>query len=77
MHAAGTFPAEALAAELKNLNEERKDMTQAGMEQAFEQVDTELSQDDVLVVYLPDCHESLAELSPEECARPTINLHLC
>ena len=52
--------AEALATELKNLNEERKDMTQAGMEQAFEQVDTELSEDDVLVVYLPDCHESLA-----------------
>ena len=56
----GHSRAEALAAELKNLNEERKDMTQAGMEQAFEQVDTELSQDDVLVVYLPDCHESLA-----------------
>ena len=52
--------AEALATELKNLNEERKDMTQAGMEQAFEQVDTKLFEDDVLVVYLPDCHESLA-----------------
>ncbi len=51
---------EEMAAELKRLNEERKDMTQAGMEQAFEQVDTELSNDDVLVVYLPDCHESLA-----------------
>ena len=49
-----------MAAELKNLNEERKDMTQAGMEQAFAQVDAELSEDDVLVVYLPDCHESLA-----------------
>ena len=35
-------------------------MTQAGMEQAFEQVDAELADDDVLVVYLPDCHESLA-----------------
>ena len=46
--------------ELKLLNEERKDMTQAGMEQAFEQVDAELADDDVLVVYLPDCHESLA-----------------
>ena len=52
--------AEEMAAELKLLNEERKDMTQAGMEQAFEQVDAELSDDDVLVVYLPDCHESLA-----------------
>ncbi len=35
-------------------------MTQSGMEQAFEQVDAELADDDVLVVYLPDCHESLA-----------------
>ena len=52
--------AEEMAAELKLLNEERKDMTQAGMEQAFAQVDTELADDDVLVVYLPDCHESLA-----------------
>ena len=52
--------AEEMAAELKLLNEERKDMTQAGMEQAFEQVDMELADDDVLVVYLPDCHESLA-----------------
>ena len=52
--------AEEMATELKFLNEERKDMTQAGMEQAFEQVDAELADDDVLVVYLPDCHESLA-----------------
>ena len=52
--------AEEMAVELKLLNEERKDMTQAGMEQAFEQVDAELADDDVLVVYLPDCHESLA-----------------
>lgn len=49
-----------MAAELKNLNEERKNMTQTGMEQAFARVDEELSEDDVLVVYLPDCHESLA-----------------
>lgn len=52
--------AKEMAAELKLLNEERKDMTQSGMEQAFEQVDAELADDDVLVVYLPDCHESLA-----------------
>ena len=52
--------AEEMAAELKLLNEERKDMTQAGMEQAFEQVDAELADDDVLVIYLPDCHESIA-----------------
>lgn len=47
--------AKEMAAELKLLNEERKDMTQSGMEQAFEQVDAELADDDVLVVYLPDC----------------------
>ncbi len=56
----GSARAEELAAQLKRLNEERKDMTQAGMEQAFAQVDETLSGDDVLVVYLPDCHESLA-----------------
>lgn len=49
-----------LAAELKELNEERKKMTQDGMEQAFAQVEEALAADDVLVVYLPDCHESLA-----------------
>lgn len=56
----GSVRAEELAVQLKLLNEERKDMTQVGMEQAFEQVDEKLANDDVLVVYLPDCHESLA-----------------
>ena len=68
--------AEEMAAELKLLNEERKDMTQAGMEQAFEQVDVELADDDVLVVYLPGCHESLAGIIAgrlrERYYRPTI-----
>lgn len=56
----GSARADELAAQLKLLNEERKDMTQVGTEQALRQVDEKLSEDDVLVVYLPDCHESLA-----------------
>lgn len=50
-----------LALELKDLNEERKDMTMAGLEQAIERIETStLLEDKILVVYLPDCHESLA-----------------
>lgn len=51
-----------LAAELKNLNESRKEMTEAGVRQAVKILEgTEPSlQDKVLVIYLPDCHESLA-----------------
>ena len=49
-----------MAQELKELNDQRKDMTQAGIDDAAAMVD-ELYQDDkVLVVFLPDCHESLA-----------------
>lgn len=52
--------ADALAVELKLLNDQRKDMTQEGIDQAAAIVD-ELYQDNkVLVVFLPDCHESLA-----------------
>lgn len=50
-----------LALELKDLNEERKDMTMAGLEQAMQRIETSsLFEDKILVVYLPDCHESLA-----------------
>lgn len=50
-----------LAKDLKELNDSRKDMTAKGVEQAVEQVEnTELAGDRVLVIYLPDCHESLA-----------------
>ena len=49
-----------LAAELKELNDKRKSMTKDGVEEALEIVEEELSKDMVLVVYLPDCHESLA-----------------
>ena len=52
--------ADRMAEELKTLNDQRKDMTQEGIDQAAAMVD-ELYQDDkVLVVFLPDCHESLA-----------------
>lgn len=50
-----------IARELKELNDIRKDMTQKGVDQAKELIDTsKLGRDKVLVVYLPDCHESIA-----------------
>ncbi|MEE1442800.1 MAG: single-stranded-DNA-specific exonuclease RecJ [Blautia sp.] len=53
--------ASILAQDLKALNDSRKDMTAKGVEQAVEMVEnTELIKDRVLVIYLPDCHESLA-----------------
>lgn len=52
--------AQDMAAELKALNEERKDMTQEGVEEALRQVKEQYANDSVLVVFLPDCHESLA-----------------
>ncbi len=52
--------ADALAQELKLLNDQRKDMTAQGLEQAVQQVEEHFQNDKVLVVYLPDCHESLA-----------------
>ena len=56
-----TKEASVLADDLKDLNDSRKDMTVKGVEQAVEIIEnTELKDDRVLVVYLPDCHESLA-----------------
>ena len=53
--------ADVLAGDLKALNDSRKDMTAQAVEQAFIQVEnTELKEQDVLVIYMPDCHESLA-----------------
>lgn len=50
-----------LAVELKHLNDVRKEWTVKGTEQAIELVETSSLKDDiVLVVYLKDCHESLA-----------------
>lgn len=50
------------ASELKSINEERKNMTVTYTEKAVQQVEesTELKKHSVLVVYLKDCHESLA-----------------
>ena len=49
------------AAELKGLNDERKALTEEGVEDAVEKIEEgPLKKDRVLVVYLPDCHESLA-----------------
>lgn len=49
------------AARLKELNDERKELTRKGVEAAIAQVEaTTLMEDRVLVIYLPDTHESLA-----------------
>ena len=56
-----TKEASVLAEDLKELNDSRKDMTVKGVERAVEIIEnTELKNDRVLVVYLPECHESLA-----------------
>ncbi len=52
--------AEHLAAELKQLNDKRKEMTKEEVEKAAAQVEEQLRSDKVLVIFLPDCHESLA-----------------
>jgi len=50
-----------IAGDLKNLNDSRKQMTEDGVEQAVAIVEgTQIGKDRVLVIYLPDCHESLA-----------------
>lgn len=50
-----------IAGELKALNDSRREMTLFGTEQAMEQIEnTSIKEDKVLVVFLPDCHESLA-----------------
>ena len=52
--------ADRMAVELKDLNDQRKDMTKSGTDEAVKLVEEHFSGDKVLVVYLPDCHESLA-----------------
>lgn len=50
-----------LAGDLKALNDSRKALTVKGTEEAVRQIEgTALKEDRVLVVYLPECHESLA-----------------
>lgn len=53
--------ANEIAQDLKSLNDERKDMTVESVEEAKLQVETtSIKEDKVLVVYLPECHESIA-----------------
>ncbi len=53
--------ADILAGDLKALNDNRKDMTAMAVDQAIELIEmSEIKKDSVLVIYLPECHESLA-----------------
>lgn len=50
-----------IAEELKQINEERKRLTEEGLEQAIEQIEgADWREKAVYVVYLPSCHESIA-----------------
>ncbi|MCD8068100.1 MAG: single-stranded-DNA-specific exonuclease RecJ [Lachnospiraceae bacterium] len=67
------------AHKLKELNEQRKEMTRLGTEQAIRELKAASPSgvlDKVLVWYLPDCHESVAGIIAgrvrESCHRPTI-----
>ena len=48
------------AAQMRDLNVERQELTKQGMEEAFKIIDAEMQNDKVLVVYLPEVHESIA-----------------
>ena len=68
-----------LAADLKELNDSRKEMTEEGVEEAVRQIESSSWKDDqVLVVYLPKCHESIAGIIAgrikERYYRPTFVL---
>lgn len=52
--------ADRLALELKELNDQRKAMTQEATEEASALVERYYTEDKVLTVFLPECHESLA-----------------
>lgn len=71
--------ADRLAGDLKALNDSRKELTKDGVEEAVHQVlDTGRRSERVLVIYLPDCHESIAGIIAgkvkERFYRPTIVL---
>lgn len=70
--------AAAMAKEITELNRVRKDMTARGVEEAKKQVMEEKTLPPVLVIYLPECHESLAGIIAgrirEKFYRPTIIL---
>lgn len=48
------------AEQMRDLNVERQNLTKEGMEEAFKIIDAEMQDDKVLVVYLPEAHESIA-----------------
>lgn len=71
--------AENLAQEIVDLNDARKDMTKEGVDRAINIIDsTEINNDKILVVYIPDIHESLAGIVAgrvkEKYNKPTIIL---
>lgn len=50
-----------IATDLKALNESRKELTEQGVKEAVRQMEAgEHGTDKVMVIYLPDCHESIA-----------------
>ena len=68
-----------LAEDLKALNDSRKEMTERGVAEAVDLIETTSLKDDrVLVIYLPDCHESIAGIIAgrirERYYRPTFVL---
>ena len=68
-----------LAEDLKVLNDSRKELTEKGVKEAMDQIEaSELKQGKVLVVYLPECHESIAGIIAgrirEHYSRPTLVL---
>lgn len=68
-----------LAGDLTALNQSRKALTEKGKEEAIQMVETtSLGQDRVLVIFLPDCHESIAGIIAgrirEKYHRPSIIL---
>lgn len=70
------------ADELKQLNESRKAMTEEGLREAIRQAEEKgWNKERVIVVYLPDCHESLAGIIAgrlkEKYYRPTFVLTDC
>lgn len=71
--------ASRLAGDLTALNQSRKALTEKGKEEAIQMVETtSLGQDRVLVIFLPDCHESIAGIIAgrirEKYHRPSIVL---
>ena len=71
--------AKNLAQEIVDLNDARKNMTKEGVDRAINIIDiTDINNDNILVVYIPDIHESLAGIVAgrvkEKYNKPTIIL---